>query len=235
MSFAFLPLYTGDYLRDTTHLSPREHGVYLLMLVWCWQHAKPMPNDMLRLCRICACRDATDEAAVKVVLAEFFELEPDGYHNRRIERELTRSNGLVKRGKAGAEARWGKHNGHAKPMLNGCEIDAKSMDPNPNPNPITKIKSKALSGKPDALEVLGYLNRNCGRTYRAVDANLKLIQARLDSGVSVLQMKEVVFAKSKQWASDPKMAEYLRPATLFNATKFEQYLGELHGMPEVQG
>jgi hypothetical protein len=30
MSFAYLPLYTGDYIRDTRHLTPLRHGIYLL-------------------------------------------------------------------------------------------------------------------------------------------------------------------------------------------------------------
>ena len=97
-------------------------------------------------------------------------------------------------------------------------------------------KSKALSGKPDvnghdyvaeAKGVLQYLNSSAGKKYRPVDSNLKLIVARLKSGVTPLQLREVVFAKCKQWEKDEKMAEYLRPATLFNATKLEQYIGEL--------
>lgn len=94
---------------------------------------------------------------------------------------------------------------------------------------------KALSGKPDvAIEILNYLNKNTGKNYRPVDSNLRLIEARLKSGATPLQLREVVFAKCEQWGKDPKMAEYLRPATLFNATKFEQYLGEMNGgMSEV--
>lgn len=92
-----------------------------------------------------------------------------------------------------------------------------------------------LSGKPDispsskaeALAVLDYLNQCAKRSYRPVDANLKFILGRLKSGATPLQMREVVFAKCQQWGDDEKMSEYLRPATLFNATKFEQYLGEL--------
>lgn len=96
-----------------------------------------------------------------------------------------------------------------------------------------------MSGKPDAAplngrnyrqeakEVLDYLNRNAGRTFREVDANLDLIVARLKSGVTALQAKEVIHAKCQQWAKDEKMAQYLRPETLFGKLKFEQYIGEI--------
>jgi len=33
--------------------------------------------------------------------------------------------------------------------------------------------------------------------------------------------------KCREWGADEKMEEYLRPATLFNATKFAQYRGKL--------
>jgi len=102
-------------------------------------------------------------------------------------------------------------------------------------------KTESMLGKPDALngskaaaiEILDYLNRNAERTYRPVDTNLKLIVARLKSGATPLQCREVIFAKCQQWKGDSKMSEYLRPATLFNQTKFEQYLGEIGGMPSV--
>lgn len=108
-----------------------------------------------------------------------------------------------------------------------------------------KQKKDFLSGKPDidlliinesnknesiktkAIRVLEFLNQKTGRVYRPVDANLKLITARLHSGATVMDCRQVIAKKTREWKGDPKMAEYLRPATLFNATKFEQYLGEL--------
>jgi uncharacterized phage protein (TIGR02220 family) len=56
---------------------------------------------------------------------------------------------------------------------------------------------------------------------------LKLITARLKTGASVADCRQVIAKKTREWQGNPKMDEYLRPATLFNATKFEQYVGEL--------
>jgi len=78
-----------------------------------------------------------------------------------------------------------------------------------------------------AIEVLNFLNEKTGRAYRPVDTNLKLIIARLKTGASVIDCRQVIAKKTREWKGDKKMAEYLRPATLFNATKFEQYMGEL--------
>lgn len=79
----------------------------------------------------------------------------------------------------------------------------------------------------NAVDVLDFLNQKACRTYRPVDANLKLIEARLKSGATLLDCKQVIARKVREWKGDLKMEKYLRPETLFNATKFEQYVGEL--------
>ncbi len=94
-----------------------------------------------------------------------------------------------------------------------------------NNKPICKSTNKVL--KQDAAEVLAFLNEKAGRAFREVNANLKFIVDRLKSGASVDDCRQVIAKKSREWKSNPKMAEYLRPATLFNDEKFEQYLGEL--------
>lgn len=92
-------------------------------------------------------------------------------------------------------------------------------------------KKKNKSGKPDmdtqAIEILEFLNHKTGKAYRPVEANLELISARLNSGATVMDCRQVIAKKTREWSGNAKMQEYLRPATLFNATKFEQYMGEL--------
>ena len=86
----------------------------------------------------------------------------------------------------------------------------------------------------DAVEILGVLNATAGRNYKPVKANLEMIEARLKEGATADEIKAVIGRKCSQWGADEKMAEYLRPATLFNRTKFAQYQGELgsYGRPE---
>jgi len=110
-----------------------------------------------------------------------------------------------------------------------------------------KEKKDYLSGKPDdalfklliekekdpnslrsqALQILQFLNKKAERAYRPVETNLRLIEARLKSGITLCDCFQIIAKKTRQWKNDPKMMDYLRPATLFNATKFEQYVGEL--------
>ena len=90
-----------------------------------------------------------------------------------------------------------------------------------------KHKSSEAKLKSEALEVLGFLNEKTGRAYRPVDSNLKLIMVRLRTGVTVMDCRQIIAKKTREWKGNPKMSEYLRPETLFNASKFEQYIGEL--------
>ena len=41
------------------------------------------------------------------------------------------------------------------------------------------------------------------------------------------QLRAVVARKVAEWRDDPKMQKFLRPETLFNKTKCEQYVGDL--------
>lgn len=81
--------------------------------------------------------------------------------------------------------------------------------------------------KSQAIEILAFLNEKTGRAYRPVESNIKLIIARLRTGATVMDCRQVIAKKTREWKGDAKMAEYLRPATLFNSLKFEQYMGEL--------
>lgn len=100
---------------------------------------------------------------------------------------------------------------------------------------ITHTPDSQQSLRTQAVSVLEFLNEKTGRIYRPVDINIKLIIARLASGATVIDCRQVIAKKTREWIGDKKMAEYLRPATLFNATKFEQYLGELVEPEEQEG
>ncbi|MGN6347073.1 MAG: conserved phage C-terminal domain-containing protein [Candidatus Nitrosocosmicus sp.] len=95
-------------------------------------------------------------------------------------------------------------------------------------NEISDPPPKNSELRSQAKEVLEFLNSKTGKRFRLdSDVNLKLIMARLRSGVTTIQCCKVIAKKTRDWNGDAKMREYLRPATLFGATKFEQYLGEL--------
>lgn len=79
----------------------------------------------------------------------------------------------------------------------------------------------------EARAVLAFLNEKTSRHYRDTEANLRLIECRLRDGATLQDCKTIIAKKWRDWGTDPKMTSYVRPATLFNATKFEQYRGEI--------
>lgn len=102
MSFAYLPWYTGDYRRDTAHLSCSEHGIFLLFLAHCWDQRGPLPLDERKLVGVCNARSTDEVEAMRRVLAEFFVQMDDGWYNRRIQKEIERASNISAiRSKAG--------------------------------------------------------------------------------------------------------------------------------------
>lgn len=118
---------------------------------------------------------------------------------------------------------------------------------NPEPEPEPNQNQKTLSGKPDdadtgdeqrepelvleasdpVAEIIAYLNDRAGTRFQVVDSSARLIRARMREGATMEQLRAVVDAKSRDWPKGDPMRRYLRPATLFNAEKFEQYRGQL--------
>lgn len=105
--------------------------------------------------------------------------------------------------------------------------------------------SPLLSGKPDALirqrkknqlllqrqasatALLEFLNARSGKNFKPVAANIDPIIARFAEGFTEIQIRQVIVMKCRKWKGDEKMDQYLRPDTLFNRTKFANYVGEL--------
>ena len=86
------------------------------------------------------------------------------------------------------------------------------------------LKSQRQDKLDEAKMILAHLNTTTGRKFRPLPATLRPIIARLHEGFTSGDCKSVIEKKIRQWGHDPKMQEYLRPATLFCASKFEGYL-----------
>jgi uncharacterized protein YdaU (DUF1376 family) len=135
-SDAWMPLYIGDYLADTGHLTGAEHGAYLLLLMQAWTRGGPLPAEDERL-RALARLDRREWARARNAVLAFFERDGDVLRNPRLERELARVADVNSRraqaGRIGAEKRW-KNNG--RPMANGmAKPMAKGMAKNGYPHP----------------------------------------------------------------------------------------------------
>jgi uncharacterized protein YdaU (DUF1376 family) len=96
----------GDYLKDTSHLSLLEHGVYTRLLDVYYTRESPLPANEVH--RLIGARSKDEKAAVAAVLAEFFTLVDGTHRQERCDREISRFQDKQRKAKASAEARWSK-------------------------------------------------------------------------------------------------------------------------------
>jgi hypothetical protein len=79
----------GDYLRDAGHLTLLEHGIYGRLLDTYYVKEGPLPGD--QVARLIGARSKEEKAAMEAVLAEFFQLQPDGsWRQKRCDAEILR-------------------------------------------------------------------------------------------------------------------------------------------------
>ena len=151
---AWLPLWIGDYLADTMHLTAEHHGAYLLLIMHQWRKG-PIPDDDTVLATI-ARLDSKAWRRVRAVLAPFFRIADGLWVQGRAEAEKARAVETRARiagvrsaaGKAGAEARWkGKQDGNRNAMedkqtdgigngnriANGWQTDGSPPSPSDSP------------------------------------------------------------------------------------------------------
>lgn len=77
---------------------------------------------------------------------------------------------------------------------------------------------------------IAYLNQKTNSNYKFVDSNTNLVKSRLKDKYTLDDFKIVIDKKTAEWGKDAGWSKYLRPSTLFNASKFESYLNQ----PEVK-
>lgn len=238
----YYPHHIGDFNNATRHLTRVERSIYRDMLDMYYDTELPLPLDTAYLCRKLMARTEEESTAVEQVLNEFFNRTTQGWHHDRCEQEIAEYRAMISAksaaGKASAakraenrQNRLAELNSRSTAVQQPLDSVGSSVQLTSNQEPVTN--KKALSGKPSdpdltakAKEAINYLNEKTGSEYRHVPSNLKLVQARINEGYSLEDVKAVIDAKTAQWGADPKMVEYLRPKTLFGAENFNQYAGQ---------
>ncbi|MEH6812914.1 MAG: conserved phage C-terminal domain-containing protein [Motiliproteus sp.] len=86
---------------------------------------------------------------------------------------------------------------------------------------------KTCRADESAKEILTYLNNKTGKKFKPVRSHLDLINARLKDQFTADELRTIVDNMTAKWGNDSKMAEYLRPATLFQAGKADGYLNAM--------
>lgn len=169
----WMPLYIGDYLAATQHLSTEQSGGYLHLLMHEWKEG-PLPLTSEQLRRITRLdREPWEEAWP--LLKPFFERVEQGYVQKRLEVERSRALEQKERrsnhGRAGATARWGQVSANALPEH--CPGIANVMPEEwPSPSP----SQKQQKHEPSALSLVIHLQEQPdGRRERFTDEDVESI------------------------------------------------------------
>ena len=91
---------------------------------------------------------------------------------------------------------------------------------------IEKVNHKPIkTTSPLAKAVIDYLNLKAEKNFRDAPSSTKIIIARENEGYVLEDFMRVIDTKCNQWLNT-EWDRFLRPSTLFNATKFQEYLAE---------
>lgn len=105
----WMPLYIGDYLKDTAALTTTQHGAYLLLIMEYWVKGR-LPKEEQKLARICRL-SVRQWRSNCLAIASFFDAD---WKHPRIEKELEKARNLsMKRqvyGSMGGRASRAKNN-----------------------------------------------------------------------------------------------------------------------------
>lgn len=153
----WMPLYWGDYLRDTGHLSAAEHGAYLLLIGHYWTTGKRLPDNDTMLARV-ARMTAKEWKAARPIIAPFFKIEDGLWGHGRIDAEMQKwvdlINGKSKAGKASAKARAEqKAQQMMQQNVNTRSTDDATEQPTKHPTKINPSPSPSPSPREDVAVV----------------------------------------------------------------------------------
>jgi uncharacterized protein YdaU (DUF1376 family) len=141
-----MPLYIGDYLRDTMHLTTEQHGAYLLLIFAYWTTGPLLDDDewlssITKLCR-------PDWEQVRPTMEGFFHVEDGFWCHKRIDEELRKASSIANArslaGKAGMAKRWCDKADNTvinKPVSNAVTKPQQTDIPSPSPSPSQGVQS----------------------------------------------------------------------------------------------
>jgi uncharacterized protein YdaU (DUF1376 family) len=105
----WMPLFVGDYLRDTSRLTRDQHGGYLLLIMDYWVKG-PLPDDDEQLAAIVKA-NLEEWSRLRPRLEPFFRVEAGMWHHKRIDEERGKAAAQIERleqlARAGREAQGG--------------------------------------------------------------------------------------------------------------------------------
>lgn len=135
----WLPIYVGDYLADTMHLTTEQHGAYFLLIMAYWRNRGALPESRIQgIVNI----NGNSWTIAEALLKEYFDTTtyPGKWYHKRIEEELKkafiRKQAAENRGKKGSDVRWkdktADSSTNSSTIVEGIVGDSSSPSPSPS-------------------------------------------------------------------------------------------------------
>lgn len=126
----WMPLYPGDYLRDTMHLSLEEHGAYIKLILHYWMTGGPIDGSPASIQLVLGISGHKWKKLTKSV-TPFFVLEGNRFRHHRVDVELAKAKEIYDK-----RASAGRKGGHLskpgfKPGLSPASSEASSPASSP--------------------------------------------------------------------------------------------------------
>lgn len=146
-----MPLYIGDYLRDTLHLNTTQHGAYLLLIFAYWTTGPLIDNDegLATIAKLLP----KEWQKNRPTLERFFEVKDKFWHHKRVDSELEFAKVLTERrieaGRLGGIAARGKsgrpHKNSKAISENSKQIANEWQNNTPSPSPSQSTERECVS------------------------------------------------------------------------------------------
>lgn len=111
----YYTFHSGDYLRDTSHLSLVEDAIYRRCLDWYYTNESPLPNDFKKIARLIRASDFLEY--VQIVVTEFFVLSENGWSQNRCDDEIAIYHGKAQKARENGQ-KGGRPKTKTKPNHN---------------------------------------------------------------------------------------------------------------------
>lgn len=218
----YIPFFVQDFMTDEKLIECSSSATGVYIRVMCLMHksdeygtillkqkdkqtVKQIKNFALKLVKHLPYTVEVIESGLKeLIIEEVLVLAED----KLLQKRMVKDNDIsIKRSEAGKkggkQTQFAKANTQTKPEANSeYEIEIKT--------------------------IIEYLNNYAEKKFRKTDATCGFIRGRLGEGYSVDDLKKVIRIKTDEW-KDTDQAKYIRPETLFGATKFQGYINQDEG------
>ena len=231
---------------DTTTrgLSLEERGAYEVLMDHYFTTQAALPSLPATVHRIAGATNDMERASVDRVIQRLFTAQDDGLiHSKKADDAIAKYLVCIAKkaegGRNGA-AKWSQMRAEQQaaylagyPQRHAAEAGtriyrktgkhAKPLDPTRKAESAKRRAAVEIS-----LRMIDYLNERAGTRYEGTRAHVVLMTSRiLQDGADEAKMRAVIDMKVAEWGKDLERRRYLSPDTLFNATKWGKYVGQI--------